>query len=165
LLLSQIYAIALGNTHFAITFSIYLNSRNLKFFRSTPRNTLVYFVGPIAILSTWFLIGFLGLDTRTPSSSASFPELWCAAALQAIRVKADSMNAARFNSDNPFTQFGVGVAVLLLPSSPAALDGWAAPDGGQPVRSVRQGPAAADAVEPWTRLRTIRRSSDRTGGR
>jgi len=155
LLLSQIYAIALGNTHFAITFSIYLNSRNLQFFRSTPRNTVVYFVGPIAILSTWFLIGFLGLNTPTPSSSAAFLTylfyfalltkladylhvvrqsfgvlqlfkryvpapfpLWMRRfenyffivllALQLLTytegLRANNMNAARFNLDNPLTQ-------------------------------------------------------------
>src|SRR5258706_14735333 len=164
LLLSQIYAIALGNTHFAITFSIYLNSRNLQFFRSTPRNTMVYFVGPIAILSTWFLIGFLGLNTPTPSSSAAFLTylfyfalltkladylhvvrqsfgvlqlfkryvpapfpLWMRRfenyffivllALQLLTytegLRANNMNAARFNLENPLTQLALGVAVVL----------------------------------------------------
>jgi hypothetical protein len=165
LLLSQIYTIGLGYTHFAITFSIYLNSRNLEFFRSSPRNTAVYFGGPILILSTWFLIGFLGINERTPGSSAAFLTYlfyfalltkladylhvvrqsfgvlqlfkkhvpapfpyWMRRienaffivllALQLLTytegLKADSMNAARFNIDNPYTQLALGVAVVLF---------------------------------------------------
>jgi len=165
LLLSQIYAIGLGYTHFAITFSIYLNSQNLDFFRSSPRNVAVYFVAPILILSTWFLIGFFGINERTAGSSTAFLSYLfyfalltkLADYLHVVRqsfgvlqlfkrhvpapfpywmrrtensffivllilqlltytegLKADSMNAARFNIDSPYTQIALGLAVVLF---------------------------------------------------
>ena len=51
------YVVLVGNTHFAITWALYLNSRNLDYFRSSPARSLVYFVTPVAILVGFFVIG------------------------------------------------------------------------------------------------------------
>lgn len=70
--ITNVYSVLFGYTHFAVTFSLYLNSKNLEYFRSSPRNVVVYFVVPILILVIWFLLGYLGVNQRTPSSSAAF---------------------------------------------------------------------------------------------
>ena len=165
LLIFQVYSILVGYTHFAITFSIYLNSKNLEFFRSSPKNIAIYFGGPILILSIWFLIGFLGINQPAPDSSAAFLTYlfyfalltkvadylhvvrqsfgvlqlfkrhvpvpfprWMRRtenaffmvllALQVLTyiegLKANTINAARFNIHNPYTQLALGVAVLLF---------------------------------------------------
>ncbi len=51
------YLFLLGNTHFAITWALYLNSANLGHFRSSPLRKLVYFVVPAIIMLAFFALG------------------------------------------------------------------------------------------------------------
>ncbi|MGE0395061.1 MAG: hypothetical protein AB7I25_04740 [Vicinamibacterales bacterium] len=51
------YAVVFGNTHFAITWALYLNAANLRHFRSTPGRAAIYFAGPPAILLTFWYLG------------------------------------------------------------------------------------------------------------
>jgi len=55
--ITLIYAVVFGNTHFAITWALYLNSANLRHFRSTPGRAAIYFGGPPAILLTFWYLG------------------------------------------------------------------------------------------------------------
>lgn len=50
------YAVIFGNTHFAITWALYLNAANLRHFRSTPGRAAIYFaVPPVILLTFWYL--------------------------------------------------------------------------------------------------------------
>ncbi len=51
------YAVVFGNTHFAITWALYLNAGNLRHFASTPGRRAVYFLGPPAILIGFWYLG------------------------------------------------------------------------------------------------------------
>ncbi|MGE3403912.1 MAG: hypothetical protein AB7K63_15060 [Vicinamibacterales bacterium] len=51
------YVVVFGNTHFAITWALYLNAENLRHFRSTPGRAAVYFGGPPAILLAFWYLG------------------------------------------------------------------------------------------------------------
>ena len=64
------YAILLGTTHFVVTLAIYLNSANLQYFASSPRNVAIYFLAPVAIFGGFFAIGFFGLHDPTGASPA-----------------------------------------------------------------------------------------------
>ena len=66
------YSVLVGYSHFAVTFSLYMSSRNLAYFRSSPKNVVVYFVIPIALMVTWFSLGYFGLNQPARSSSATF---------------------------------------------------------------------------------------------
>lgn len=165
LVVFQAYSILVGHTHFAVTFSIYLNSRNLEYFGSSPRNIAIYFGGPVLILAVWFLIGFLGLHQPALDSSPAFLTylFWFAVLtkladyLHVVRqsfgvlqlfkrqtkipfahwirraenafflvlmglqimtfaegLKANNVNAARFNLNDPLALVGVGVAAALF---------------------------------------------------
>jgi hypothetical protein len=65
-----IYAVLLGTTHFVVTLGVYLNSRNLRYFASSPRNVAIYFVAPLALFSAFFAIGFFGLHDPTDATPA-----------------------------------------------------------------------------------------------
>jgi hypothetical protein len=74
------YLFLLANTHFAITWALYLNSANLRHFASSSARKVVYFVAPAAILvasfvqgvfdvpaegtlaATWFLVAVTAVD-------------------------------------------------------------------------------------------------------
>lgn len=62
------YAIIFGNTHFAITWALYLNSANLRHFASTPGRKAVYFLGPPVILVAFWYLGVR--QAPTPGTSA-----------------------------------------------------------------------------------------------
>ncbi len=64
------YAVLLGTTHFVVTLAVYLNSTNLRYFASSPRNVAIYFVAPVAIFAAFFAIGFFGLHDPTGASPA-----------------------------------------------------------------------------------------------
>src|SRR5690349_2051230 len=53
------YLFLLGSTHFVITWALYLNSANLRHFRSSFGAKIVYFVAPVAIMSAFFAMGVL----------------------------------------------------------------------------------------------------------
>jgi hypothetical protein len=53
------YLFLLGNTHFAITWALYLNSANLAHFRSSLAAKFVYFVVPVSIMAGFFVTGVL----------------------------------------------------------------------------------------------------------
>jgi hypothetical protein len=48
-LFTDVFVWALGITHFVVTFAVYLSSKNLAHFKSTPTNRLVYFGVPAVI--------------------------------------------------------------------------------------------------------------------
>lgn len=58
------YAVVFGNTHFAITWALYLNSANLRHFASTPGRKAVYFLGPPAILIGFWYLGIRQLPRQ-----------------------------------------------------------------------------------------------------
>ena len=72
LVLVNAYGVLVGYTHFGVTFSLYLNSKNLAYFRSTPKNVVVYFVVPITIMVVWFCLGYFGINQPTRSRTAMF---------------------------------------------------------------------------------------------
>jgi hypothetical protein len=55
------YVVLFGNTHFAITWGLYLNSTNLGYFGSSFSKRLVYFLAPVLIFVTFCVIGLLEL--------------------------------------------------------------------------------------------------------
>lgn len=57
------YVIVFGNTHFAITWALYLNHANLEYFASSPGRKAVYFLGPPLILVTFWYLGIRQLPT------------------------------------------------------------------------------------------------------
>lgn len=57
------YVVIFGNTHFAITWALYLNHANLEYFSSSPLRKLVYFLGPPAILLSFWYLGIRQLPT------------------------------------------------------------------------------------------------------
>ena len=57
------YVVLLGNTHFAITWALYLNSENLQHFASTRVRKVIYFMMPLSIMALFFAIGILGLPS------------------------------------------------------------------------------------------------------
>jgi hypothetical protein len=65
------YVVLLGNTHFAITWALYLNSRNLEYFRSSPGRKLVYFAVPLAIMLVLAAISVFELPRRWTTTSSS----------------------------------------------------------------------------------------------
>jgi hypothetical protein len=57
------YVIVFGNTHFAVTWALYLNHANLEYFGSSPGRKVVYFLGPPLILVTFWFLGIRQLPT------------------------------------------------------------------------------------------------------
>jgi hypothetical protein len=64
------YAVLLGTTHFVVTLAVYLNSRNLAYFAASRRNVAIYFAAPLALLGSFFAIGFFGLHDPTDATPA-----------------------------------------------------------------------------------------------
>jgi hypothetical protein len=60
----QVYACVLGLTHFFLTFTIYLQSGNLRHFASSRANKVIFFGIPIAIFVFFDLYHALSLDVR-----------------------------------------------------------------------------------------------------
>src|SRR5262249_5556108 len=60
------YICIFGLTHFVLTPTIYLQSRNLRYFNSNWRNRLLYFAFPITILVGFDLYLVLGIATLFP---------------------------------------------------------------------------------------------------
>ena len=58
------YLFLVGNTHFAITWALYLNSANLRHFGSTAARKLIYFAVPIAIMIMFFALGVLEIPAE-----------------------------------------------------------------------------------------------------
>jgi hypothetical protein len=58
------YLFLLGNTHFAITWALYLNSANLRHFRSSAAAKVVYFLAPVAIMLAFFALGALEIPAE-----------------------------------------------------------------------------------------------------
>ncbi len=61
--LTLAYVIIFGNTHFAITWALYLNHGNLEYFASSTGRKAVYFLGPPAILLTFWYLGIRQLPS------------------------------------------------------------------------------------------------------
>jgi hypothetical protein len=57
LIVSMLFLI--GNSHFVITWALYLNSANLSHFRSSLGTKIVYFVVPVSIMVAFFAMGVL----------------------------------------------------------------------------------------------------------
>lgn len=54
----------LGLTHFVLTPAVYLQSENLKYFKASVRNILLFFVVPLAILMGFYVMGVFQLNAR-----------------------------------------------------------------------------------------------------
>ena len=61
----QLY-ILLSLTHFVLTISVYLQSENFNYFKATTRNVFLYFVVPLAILMSFYVIGVFQVKERFP---------------------------------------------------------------------------------------------------
>lgn len=59
-----LYGVTFGLTHFLTTGFIYLDSGNLRYFASSLRNKLIYFVVPVAIFVVMDLAAALGVRAR-----------------------------------------------------------------------------------------------------
>ncbi|MEC4679923.1 MAG: hypothetical protein VST67_04405 [Nitrospirota bacterium] len=57
----QAYMVAIGLSHFVITGALYLNSKTLAYFSSTPTNKLIYYVIPPVIFIGLGSVGFFSL--------------------------------------------------------------------------------------------------------
>ncbi len=66
------YICVFGLTHFVLTPTIYLQSNNLRYFNSSWRNRVLYFVIPIAILVGFDLYLVLGIAVLFPSFNMLF---------------------------------------------------------------------------------------------
>jgi hypothetical protein len=55
-----------GLTHFVLTLVVYLQSENLKYFKASLRNILLFFVVPPAILMGFYVMGVLQINARFP---------------------------------------------------------------------------------------------------
>lgn len=62
----SVYIWLFGVTHFVLTLSVYLQSENLKYFRASAKNIFLFFVVPLAILMSFYVIGVLQLNARWP---------------------------------------------------------------------------------------------------
>src|SRR5260221_4922180 len=58
------YAVLLGGTHFLITLAVYGQSETLRYFTSSTRNIVIYFVAPLSLLTLFFFISRFSLDKR-----------------------------------------------------------------------------------------------------
>lgn len=63
-------AVGLGTSHFVITLAVYLQGTNLRYFASTPKNRLVYFAAPLAILVFFGLTAATDFRARAPMLAA-----------------------------------------------------------------------------------------------
>jgi hypothetical protein len=55
-----------GLTHFVLTLAVYMQSENLKYFKTSVRNIVLFFVVPLAILMGFYAIGVFQLNARFP---------------------------------------------------------------------------------------------------
>jgi hypothetical protein len=62
--LATAYICCLGFTHFFLTFTVYLQSGNLRHFASSARNRIIFFAIPLAIFLAFDLYYALGIDAR-----------------------------------------------------------------------------------------------------
>ena len=67
-----IFLWTLGTTHFVITLTIYLQSRNLRYFNSTWENRLLYFMIPVGIFVFFDLYAVLQLAIIAPAFDGLF---------------------------------------------------------------------------------------------
>jgi hypothetical protein len=67
-----VYVCVFGLTHFVLTPTIYLQSNNLRYFNSSWRNRILYFVIPVAILVGFDLYLVLGIAALFPSFNFLF---------------------------------------------------------------------------------------------
>jgi hypothetical protein len=67
-----IFIWTLGTTHFVITLTIYLQSQNLRYFNSTWRNRLLYFVIPAGIFVLFDLYSALEVAVIAPAFDGLF---------------------------------------------------------------------------------------------
>lgn len=58
------YAVLLGNTHFAITWALYLNSANVRYFESSAGRKAIYFGGPLLIMAAMAAIGVMAFPAQ-----------------------------------------------------------------------------------------------------
>lgn len=58
------YFVCFGATHFFVTFSIYCNSENLRYFASDTKNIYLYFALPLVIMAFIFCFYFFELQVR-----------------------------------------------------------------------------------------------------
>ena len=70
--LELFYLCGLGVTHFVITPVLYLQSSNLRYFASSWRNRLIYFVIPIAIFAGFNLYRTLEIAVLLPVFDIGF---------------------------------------------------------------------------------------------
>lgn len=66
-----LYVIGLGTTHFVLTFTVYLQSANLRYFNSTWTNRVLYFLIPVAIFVFFDLFRALRVATVFPAFSVA----------------------------------------------------------------------------------------------
>lgn len=66
-----LYIIGLGTTHFVLTFTVYLQSANLRYFNSTWTNRLLYFVIPAGIFVFFDLYRSLKVAAYFPAFSVA----------------------------------------------------------------------------------------------
>jgi hypothetical protein len=62
--LAQVYVCCLGLTHFFLTFTIYFQSGNRRYFASSLKNKLIFFAIPIGIFVFFDLYHALGIEER-----------------------------------------------------------------------------------------------------
>ena len=65
-ILFVVYILLLATTHFVLTLTIYLQSDNLRFFRSTRWNCFLYFVLPVLIFALFDLYRALEIAALFP---------------------------------------------------------------------------------------------------
>src|SRR5258708_1404888 len=66
-----IYLWLFGLTHFVLTFSVYLQSENLRHFKATSRNVWLFFVVPLTILMGFYIVGVLQLRDKFPAMAVA----------------------------------------------------------------------------------------------
>ncbi len=69
------YVVVFGNTHFAITWALYLNAENVRYFASSTGRKAVYFLGPPAILVTFWYLGVRQLPSTSTMAFLGFTVL------------------------------------------------------------------------------------------
>lgn len=66
-----LYVIGLGTTHFVLTFTVYLQSANLRYFNSTWTNRALYFLIPVLIFVFFDLLRSLNVAAHLPAFSVA----------------------------------------------------------------------------------------------
>jgi len=70
------YFVCFGATHFFVTFSIYCNSGNLRYFASDTKNIYLYFALPIAIMAFIFCFYFVYFVKQNDTSFFMLRDGW-----------------------------------------------------------------------------------------